>query len=273
MITVHMIGNAHLDPAWLWDTVAGSDAAIATARSACDRLDEYPELIFTCDSSWFHRRVEEADPALFRRIRAFVQSARWQLVGGMVVQSDCNLPSAESMVRQLKFGQAYFRERLGRAATVGYSLDPFGHGAYMPRFLREAGLDSYVFMRPGPQQKELPSGLFRWRSPDGHEVLAFRIPDSYLTWDVEIAPHVEAALGAVPEGVGHTMCFFGVGDHGGGPTKAQIEWIMEHRDAMPGARLVFSHPAARPSGPPKSCRSTASAATAARWTRPGRRCC
>ena len=244
MKTLHLIGNAHLDPVWLWRQADGVDAALATARSACDRLDEYPEFVFTASSSWFHEQVEHLDPALFDRVRAFVAAGRWQLVGGMVIQPDCNLPSAESFARQLAAGQAYYRRTFGRPTTVGYNVDSFGHTAYLPRFLRDAGIDTYVFMRPGPHEKTLPAPLFRWRSPDGHDVTAFRIAGAYCTWAPDLKGHVETALAAMPHGVDHTMCFFGVGDHGGGPTRAQIDWLREHRGDWPGVRLVFSHPRA-----------------------------
>ena len=244
MITVHMIGNAHLDPVWLWQRAEGVDTALATARSACDRLDEYPDFVFTCSASWFHEQVQRLDPALFERVRAFVRAGRWATVGGMVIQPDCNLPSAAGFARQLAVGQAYYRREFGHATTVGYNVDSFGHTAYLPRMLREAGIDAYVFMRPGPHEMTLPASLFRWQSPDGHEVAAFRIAGAYCTWADDLRQHVQATLAAAAPGIDHTMCFFGVGDHGGGPTRAQIEWVRANRDAFPGARLVFSHPRA-----------------------------
>jgi len=244
MKTVHLVGNAHLDPVWLWRRADGVDAALATARSACDRLDEYPEFVFTASSSWFHEQVERLDGALFDRVRAHAAAGRWQIVGGMVIQPDCNLPSAESFARQLAVGQAYYRRTFARPATVGYNVDSFGHTAYLPRFLRDAGIDTYVFMRPGPHEKALPANLFRWRSPDGREVAAFRIAGAYCTSAPDLKGHVETALAAMPDGADHTMCFFGVGDHGGGPTRAQIDWLLEHRGDWPGVRLAFSHPRA-----------------------------
>jgi alpha-mannosidase len=244
MKTVHMIGNAHLDPVWLWRREEGLDAVLATARSACDRLDEFSEFVFTCSASWMHERIETVDPALFERVRAHVAAGRWRIAGGMLIEPDCNLPSAESFRRQLRAGQTFFSQRFGQTATVGYNLDSFGHGAYLPRFLREAGIDSYVFMRPDPREKTLPANLFTWRSPDGAAVTAFRLPWPYATRPAEIGENVERALAHTSAAVEHTMCFFGVGDHGGGPTQEQIRWIMAHRDRWPGARLVFSHPRA-----------------------------
>jgi len=244
MKTVHMIGNAHLDPVWLWSKIDGIDAVLATARSACDRLDEYPDFIFTSSTSWFHEQVEAIDCQLFGRIKAFVKSGRWQLVGPGVVEPDCNLPSEASFKKQFEFGQGYFKDKFGVASTVGYNIDSFGHCAYLPRFMTEAGIDSYVFMRPMADEKQLPGNLFRWQSPDGHEVTAFRIGDGYLTLEeaVDITGHIEKSLADMPKGVEHTMCFFGVGDHGGGPTKAQIEWILKNKNAIKGVQLVISHP-------------------------------
>ncbi len=244
MITVHMIGNAHLDPVWLWPREDGVDTVLATARSACDRLDEYPEFVFTCSTSWFHEQVAVIDPVLFARIRAHVASGRWQLVGGMPVQPDCNFPSAETFDAMLADGQDYYRHRFGRTTTVGYNVDSFGHTAYLPRFLRAAGMDAYVFMRPGAHAKELPGRVFRWCSPDGHAVTAFRIAEHYNTTQEQLPDMIAAAMQGLPSGITHTMCFYGVGDHGGGPTKANIEWIQEHADAIAGARLEFSHPRA-----------------------------
>lgn len=246
MKTVHMIGNSHLDPVWLWSKTDGIDAALATARSACDRLDEYPDFIFTASTSWFHEQVEAIDTQLFERIKAFVKADRWQLVGPVVVEPDCNLPSEESFKKQFKFGQRYFKEKFSATSTVGYNIDSFGHCAYLPRFLNQAGIDSYVFMRPMKEEKKLPANLFRWQSPDGHEVTAFRIADGYLTLEeaVDITEHIEKSLADMPQGIEHTMCFFGVGDHGGGPTKAQIEWILENSNVIKGAKLIMSHPRA-----------------------------
>jgi alpha-mannosidase len=244
-ITVHMIGNAHLDPVWQWQKAQGIDAVLATARSACDRLDEYDDFVFTCSASWFHQVVEQLDEALFARIRQYVADGRWALVGGMVIQPDCNLPSAESFRKQLKLGQGYYKRAFGLTTRVGYNVDSFGHTPYLPSFLREAGIDSYVFMRPSPPlEKLLPQDIFRWRSPDGAEVATYRIPKAYCTRVVDISSHVQAAIDRTPEGLCHTMCFFGVGDHGGGPTREQIDWIIANTDAFAGARLVFSHPRA-----------------------------
>ena len=244
MITVHLVGNAHLDPVWLWRWPAGVGEAISTCRSAAERLKEYSEFVFTRSDMWVYEQIEKLAPELFERIRGYAKAGRWQIVGGWYIQPDCNLPTAISFRKHISISKAYFQEKLGVDVTVGYNVDSFGHNAMIPSFLKEAGYDSYVMMRPMAHEKELPSALFRWRAPDGAEVMVWRIVRSYATRQEDLTEHVQTSLDAADPDIGHVMCFYGVGDHGGGPTKLQIEWLMKHRDAFPGARLVFSHPRA-----------------------------
>jgi alpha-mannosidase len=244
-LKIHMIANAHLDPVWLWTWPQGLDEAIATCRSACEMLDKYPGLHVTRGEAWIYEQVERHDAALFKNIRRHVKSGRWHIVNGWLVQADCNLPTAHSFMKQAEFGKRYFREKFGVDVNVGYNVDSFGHNAMLPAFLAESGYDAYVFMRPKQHEKKLPANIFIWRSAAGCEVLTFRISKGYCTANVEeLEMHVEAAAADAMRNVGHTMCFFGVGNHGGGPTRSQIEWIIQHRDYAAGVELVFSHPRA-----------------------------
>lgn len=246
MITVHMIGNAHLDPVWLWRWPAGVGEALATCRAACDLLDDEPDVVFTRSDAWLYERIEALDPALWARLRGHVAGGRWAVVGGWYLQSDCNLPLAASFREHMAIGLRHARERLGVTVTVGYNVDSFGHSAALPRLLTAAGYDSYVMMRPMAHERRLPAALFRWRTPGdpGPGLLTWRIPRAYGTGDEDLTEHVRAALACAVAGVDHVMCFYGVGDHGGGPTRQQTAWIRSHRDAFPGARLAFSHPRA-----------------------------
>ncbi len=241
MINVHLVFNAHIDPIWLWPWPAGLDEALATCRSACDRLDAHPDLIFTRGEAWIYRQIEEADPDLLARIRAFVQAGRWEIAGGWWVQPDCNLPSGFAMEQQIRLGKEYFEERFGTFPATAYNVDTFGHAAALPRLLNEFGQTQYVMMRPQEHEMALPARLFRWRGEeDGPEVVTFRIAGAYTTHDVDCTGHIRQSLTQLPPGVEDTMCFIGVGDHGGGPTEAQIAWLKGHQDAFPGCRLLFS---------------------------------
>ena len=161
------------------------------------------------------------------------------------MQPDCNLPSGESFVRQALYGQRYFLEKFGRAATVGYNVDSFGHHAMLPALLRGAGLDSYVFMRPQEHEMGLPGRLFHWEGADGSRVLAFRIPYAYTSRD-SLPTHVERCAAELQPPLLESMCFYGVGNHGGGPTKESLQWIREHQgraeDDPALSRLLFSSP-------------------------------
>lgn len=244
LITVHLIGNAHLDPVWLWRWKAGVGEAIATCRSAADRIEEYPEFIFTRSDMWVYEQIEKLDPDLFKQIQDYVKAGRWQIVGGWYIQPDCNLPTAESFRKHISISKAYFQEKFGVDVKIGYNVDSFGHNAMIPSFLKEAGYDSYVMMRPMAHEKELPSALFRWKSPDGAEVLVWRIPRAYTTGQEDLTEHIKASLDVADPKIGHVMCFYGVGDHGGGPTKRQIEWVLNNKDSIPNVKLIFSHPRA-----------------------------
>jgi alpha-mannosidase len=238
---LHMIGNAHIDPVWLWQWPEGYQEVRATFQSAIDRLEEYPDFVFTCDSSLFFEWVEESDPALFEQIRARVEEGRWQVVGGWWVEPDCNIPAGESFVRQALYGQRYLHERFGILATTGANLDSFGHNASIPQLLRRSGIDSYVFLRPQPRENpELPGPYFWWESPDGSRVLAYRIPHEYCAPGDDLGEHVEQALATLPDGEPELAVFYGVGNHGGGPTRANLDSIARLNHANGGPHLALS---------------------------------
>ncbi|HEY3323708.1 MAG TPA: hypothetical protein VGP72_24855 [Planctomycetota bacterium] len=243
MKTIHVILNAHIDPIWLWPWQSGLDAALATCRSACERLEKHPDIFFSQGEAWVYQQIERVAPDLFERIAAHVKSGRWNLVGGWWIQPDCNLPSDFAMRHQIELGREYFLSRFNIFPTVAYNIDTFGHAACLPRLMRDAGQSCYVMMRPQEHEMDLPARLFRWRGDEnGPEVLTFRIAAAYTQGQQITLEHVNAATTNLPPGIEHTMCFVGVGDHGGGPTEAQIAWCRENERAVDGWRLVFSTP-------------------------------
>jgi alpha-mannosidase len=244
-----MIGNAHIDPVWLWQWPEGYQEVRATFQSAVDRLDDYPDFVFTCDSSLFFAWVEESDPELLQRIKEHVAGGRFQIVGGWWVEPDCNIPAGESFVRQALYGQRYLRETFGITATVGANLDSFGHNATIPQILAKSGCDSYVFLRPGPKEKELEAPLFWWESPDGSRVLAYRIPHEYCAPKDDVGEHVEKAVATLPEVDEDYAVFYGVGNHGGGPTKANLDQIAGMGLQPSSLRAFFDAAAATGSRP------------------------
>ncbi len=241
--TVHMIGQAHLDPVWLWRWTEGRAEALATSQSAVDRLDEYGDFHFTRGEAQVYEWIEGESPELFARVRDLVRRGRWHVVNGMVIQPDMNLPQGESFVRHFLLGKAYMRDRLGVEPRVAYCVDSFGHAGTLPQIFRQCGCETYVFMRPGPHEKALPAQAFWWQAPDGSRVLAFHITASYGTREgADLAEHIERAVQAKSPDLDHTMCFFGVGNHGGGPTKRQIEQVQALARASERLDIRFSSP-------------------------------
>ncbi|HEY9075544.1 MAG TPA: glycoside hydrolase family 38 C-terminal domain-containing protein [Anaerolineaceae bacterium] len=237
---LHMIGNAHIDPVWLWQWQEGFHEVKATFRSALDRMKEYDDFIFTASSAAFYDWVEKSDPAMFAEIRQRVQEGRWRIVGGWWVEPDCNIPCGESFARHALYAQRYFKEKFGVTATVGYAIDSFGHNGNLPALLQRSGMPYYVFMRPMPFEKGLPGSVFWWEADDGSRVLTLRLPFEYLSWGREVDDHVRRCAAEMKDPLENFVCFYGVGNHGGGPTKSNIESIYHLNTDPDLPELVFS---------------------------------
>ena len=232
MKKLYMIGNAHLDPVWLWQWNEGAYENKATFLSALDRLDEFEDFVFTSSSAQLYEWLEASDPEIIKRIKHWVEVGRWVLCGGWWIQPDCNLPSGESFARQALIAQNYFLDTFGVSASVGYCVDSFGHNGMLPQILCESAMDSYVFMRPEPHEKEIPENTFIWESPDGSQVTVFRIPIAYNSFE-NTQEHVKkVALLLDEQHADKMMCFYGVGNHGGGPTIKNIKTIRQLKEEL-----------------------------------------
>ena len=238
---------------WCWGE--GMEAFLATCRAALQRMEETPEFIFTCSSAAQYRWVEEVEPELFAAIQRRVAEGRWAVVGGWWVQADCNLPSAEGFARQAVLGQQYFLQKFGKIARVGYSPDAFGHALGLPQLLARSGMTGYIFCRPDPTELPLPSPLLRWCSPDGSSVLGYRVPFHYNMYESSVPKKVRDLMEAfgtasslanppAPLGsFGNDWClFYGVGNHGGGPTREHIQQIIQIAQNPQMPELIFSTP-------------------------------
>ena len=238
-----LIGNAHLDPVWLWRWQEGCGEVLQTFRSALDRLKEYDDFVFTCSSAAYYRWVEEIDPAMFEEIRARVKEGRWVPVNGWWVQPDCNMPSGESFARQALVSQLYYYEKFGRICKTGYNVDSFGHNRNLPQLLRKGGMHAYVMMRPEPHENPNVPGTFLWESADGSKVLTYRIPTAYCVRTPDAIDEALDLLDKTAKEENHgMMLFYGVGNHGGGPTRADIEHLLTVMKREGYSELQFGSP-------------------------------
>ena len=241
--TVHLICNAHLDPVWQWRWEEGASEAISTFWVAAEILKERRDLIFCHNEAVLYRWVERLDPALFREITRLVRAGRWAVSGGWYLQPDANMPGIESTIRQIAEGRDYFRRKFGAVPRVAYNFDSFGHSAGLPQVLRQAGYEMYIHMRPQAGEMELPSDLYRWRGSDGSEILAYRIAVGlYHTEYDNIGDRLKKGVTLALDRGRDIPVFWGIGDHGGGPTRKDLETIDRFRQDERRVRIVHSTP-------------------------------
>jgi len=238
----HMIGNAHIDPVWLWPWSEGISVVHSTFQSALDRMKETPDFTFTASSAQFYEWVAENDPKMLSEIRKRVDEGRWNVVGGWWVEPDTNIPCGESLVRQGLYGQLTLQRLLGHRAKVGFCPDSFGHTDTLPQILKLQGMENYIFLRPGPTEKSIPSDLFWWKGVDGTRVLTYRIQSSYNNGGF-LKDWVENILEQCKnQSMKSLMAYYGAGDHGGGATKENIRSIEELKVEKGAPTVLYSTP-------------------------------
>ena len=239
--TVHLIANAHIDPVWLWNKQSGIDELLNTCETMVNLLDCYNGFRFTAAESFRLQTIERLNERLFSRIKEHVTDGRWEIVGGWWLQPDCNALTYEGFYHQISTGYDYMLEKFGFFPEIGYNVDSFGHSAILPKLMNEFGQKYYVFMRPGKDEFSFSPYIFNWQGSMGGAVTAFRIPTGYgmdeAKYVFEWAPKIIADL---PAGVNHSAMFYGVGDHGGGPSAKNIEFIKENIDSLEGIEVKFS---------------------------------
>ena len=232
----YLIGNAHLDPVWQWRVPEGLALIKSTYRSALDRMKEYPNYKFTSACAGYYKWIKESEPEMFSEIIERIKEGRWGVVGGMWVQPDCNIPSGEAFCRHMLYSQKFFKENFGFTVKTGYNVDSFGHNGMLPQLFKKSGIDNYVYMRPNRSEEKpnLPEeNLHIWESPDGSRVNAFRILDGYGD-DLKERRVSRYESQSQPQ-----MLFYGIGNHGGGPSK---EHLKQAEELIAGGRAQYAVP-------------------------------
>ncbi len=231
---IHLVSNAHLDPVWLWDWEEGAGEALSTFRAAASFCEEFPEFVFNHNEAVLYRWIEEYDPRLFQKIKRLIKQKRWHILGGWYLQPDCNMPSGESFVRQILIGKRYFQKKFGTEPKTASNLDPFGHTRGLVQILAKSGYDSYIFCRPGQSDCPLPGDDFIWVGYDGSEITAARVSAHYNSPAGAARKKVLDWITANPD-KNPGLILWGVGDHGGGASRADLveleKLIKEKKDA------------------------------------------
>ncbi len=233
--TLHLICNAHIDPVWQWDWEEGAAEAVSTFRCAADFCETFDGFVFCHNEAQLYEWIEEYEPALFARIGKLIGEGKWHVMGGWQLQPDCNMPSGEAIFRNLLTGRRYFVDRFGVKPTTAINFDPFGHSRGLVQILVRSGYDSYMFMRPDEGFCHLPADLFEWVGYDGSSVMGARAVGGYNSGRGNAIEKVRGFAHTTKEGNAPVnFCLWGVGNHGGGPSRkdiADIEAAMPDFDA------------------------------------------
>lgn len=240
--TFHLIGNAHLDPVWLWDWREGLSEGIVTCRTILDLMDENKDLTFIRGEAAIYQHIEQNDPETFSRIKKYVKSGRWDVVGGTLIQPDTNLPMTETFARHFAHGLNYFESRFGKRVRVGWSADSFGHAAGLPEILSAAGIENYAFSRPAPNIVPIAKPAFWWEGPGGSRVLCYRPNIGWYGCErEEMTRRLDGLLADSKNLDLHNVgVFYGLGNHGGGPTRRMLEEIKAWKKKHPEVNVIFS---------------------------------
>ncbi len=245
--TVHLLPNAHIDPVWMWDWSEGLSEGVRTCRSILNLLDEYDELTFLRGESAIYEHVEKRDPETFARIAAYIVRGRWEPVGGQYIQPDNNMPSTWTALRQFEVGCRYFKEKFNYDIEIGWLADAFGHGRGTPEIFTAAGMRYFALTRPQEWICPIGSPLFRWQGQGGSELLCLRSPGGIYA--SERSPMdstfptrmIEKVLREQQDSfLPHLALPFGMGDHGGGPSRRHIDAVLAWREAHPEVKVCFS---------------------------------
>ena len=221
-----LAGHAHIDMDWMWSYHETVASALATFRTVLNLMAEYPDFCFSQSQASVYQMVEEYDPELMAEIKGRIAEGRWEVTASAWVETDKNMPSTESLLRHIEYTRNYLSEHWGvdgDSLQIDFSPDTFGHSAFIPEIDHFGGVKYMYHCRAldGDQS------LYRWRAPSGRELLVYR---EQFWYNSGITPKIGLGLIDISKtcgGLKTGLIVYGVGDHGGGPTRRDIENAIE----------------------------------------------
>ena len=222
--TLLCVGHAHIDMNWMWGYDETSSVTLDTFQTMLDLMDEYPEFTFGQSQASVYRIVERHNPKMLQQIKRRVHEGRWEVTASTWVEADRNMPNMESMARHFLYAKRYLSKLLDidpETLNIDYEPDTFGHHINVPEVLCGGGVKYYYHCRGHEDHV-----LYNWKAPSGRSILVFREPSWYnWTMDGRCATLVPAFC--KKHGMDAMLRVYGVGDHGGGPTRRDIEKIID----------------------------------------------
>jgi len=235
--TIRLIGNSHIDMAWLWPWTETVEVVRNTFQSVLDLMREYPDFKFTMSSARTYEWMQEKYPDIFKQIEERVKEGRWEVIGGMWVEPDLNMPDGESLVRQILVGKRYFQKNFGVDVKIGWNPDSFGYNYQLPQIYKRSGMDYFVTQKLmwAHEFTTFPYKFFWWQSPDGSRLLTY-FPHDYadpidaVPLGTQLATWMPSIYGPKLTDSPEMMHLYGVGDHGGGPTRVMLDHAEQLRE-------------------------------------------
>ncbi len=237
-----LTGHAHIDLAWLWPYSETRRKMRRTFHTAVGLMEASDDYRFNQSTAHYYAQMEEDDPALLQQIKARVTAGQWEVIGGMWVEPDTNMPTGESLTRQILYGQRYFEKHFGKRHTVCWLPDCFGFSGAMPQLLKQGGIDSFFTIKVNwSETNRIPVDLFWWEGLDGSRVLAHTFENPRGGYNGELQPdaYLKTWRNFKSKALHGTSLFaIGYGDGGGGTTPEMVEREVQLRDfpVLPKAR-------------------------------------
>jgi alpha-mannosidase len=235
--TIHCVGHGHIDMNWMWSWQETVATTHDTFQSVLQLMREYPALTYSQSQASVYALMEKYHPELFEEIKARIAEGRWEVTAVHWVEGDKNLASGESIARHLLYTRQYTKEKFGLDAAelpLDWEPDTFGHANTIPTILAQGGVKFYYACRLGGGFDHAVTGefprpkLFWWQGPDGSRVLVNKESTWYNSY-VNIGDNI--ALPAVEffkdTQLTDWLNVYGIGNHGGGPTRVEIEYLQE----------------------------------------------
>ncbi len=240
MKKIHLICNAHIDPIWQWSWDEGISSVIATFKSAINLSKQF-DYIFCHGESLLYEAIERYAPDIFNDIKRLVKEGKWKITGGWYLQPDCNMPSGESIARQIEVGQEYFMRKFGVLPEIATNYDSFGHSVGLVQIMVKYGYKGYIHFRPIRKENQFayPNGKFyKWTSPDGSSLIC----TDTGSYNSALGKVTEKIFGEIKDLEEVDYILWGVGNHGGGPSRKDLNDIKELK--LDGTELIHSYPEA-----------------------------
>jgi alpha-mannosidase len=243
-LIVGAVGHAHIDCAWLWPTRETVRKVSRTFANVLDLTRRHPEFIFAASSAQQFAWVRDHQPQLFERVRKAVADGAIRPVGGMWVESDTNMPSGESLVRQFVLGKQFFAAEFGVETEEVWLPDSFGYTAALPQIARAAGARYFLTQKPSwNETNAMPHSSFLWEGIDGSRLFTHFPPAETYNSDLGAADLARTEKTFRQKGrAQQVMGLYGWGDGGGGPTREMLAAADRKRDLDGSPRVRLTDP-------------------------------